>query len=89
MTARRRRRTPAPTPKRTSRKADARFDRFELRARAQTAQIANPGKSIREIAMLLGEPYVVVLELLDPTRECTTGLSQYRYPEHEDEAATG
>lgn len=65
------------------------LDRYEIRARAQTMLLVNPKLTMREIAMALGQPYVLVRDVLDPVPEGEVrgdrGLSQYRWPGYTDE----
>lgn len=80
---------PAPRalPRSTKGRSNGRLDRFEIRARAQTLQLVNPGMSLRELALAIGQPYIVVRDaLMGDGVPCGTGLSQYRWPEIPEEA---
>lgn len=81
---------PRSLPRRRKSDGNGRLDRFELRARAQTELLRDPSLSPRELALKLGQPYVVVRDVLMGDGPVGTGLSQFRWPEvPEEEAATG
>jgi hypothetical protein len=87
----RRRRIAAPAPRALPRKRpqNARHDRFEVRARAQTELLIDPTLRPRELALKLGVPFIVLRDALMGDGPQGTGLSQYRWPDMpEDEAAT-
>jgi hypothetical protein len=68
-------------PRRRPRAKKVPLDAFEIRARAQTLKLASPAMSIREVAMAIGEPYILVRNiLLDP--DLCRGLSQFRWPDN-------
>lgn len=79
-----------PAPRRRPRekkKALPTLDRHQLRAKAETLRLLEPNLSLREIAMKLGQPYVLVRDILDPPPEGEfhgIGLSQYRWPKFND-----
>lgn len=76
--------TPAPRVQR-KRKEPAVPSRFEIRARAQTAILRNPGMTLRELSEAIGQPYVVVRDVLLGDTPVSTGLSQFRWPDLPDE----
>jgi hypothetical protein len=68
----------------------AELDTYTLRAKAQTMKLLDPSLTVGRIAEELRAPTRLVRDLLYPAdsdRDCL-GLSQYRYPEREQEAAS-
>lgn len=74
--------TPAPRVQRKRKGERVILSRFEIRARAQTALLRNPDLSVRELSETIGQPYVVVRDLIDGDF-LGQGLSQSRFPLHD------
>lgn len=77
---------PRTLPRKKKKDAPYRMDTFEIRAAAQTQLLRNPGLSLRELALSIGQPYIRVRDALHGEGSTGTGLSQYRWPEVPEEA---